>query len=442
MSKPPLTRDTILAEYATYGRPRARWKIGAELERHLLDATGRPAPYFGHHGIGELLQRFIADGWVPSREGPHPIALTRDGASITLEPGGQFELSGAAWWDVRGIVAEAEAFSDALDGHLADGPFRQVALGYTPVARIEDVPWVPKGRYAVMRAHMQRVGTHGHHMMKGTCATQASFDFSDEADAARKTELAIAVAPLVTAMFANSPLTRGRPNGWQSFRGHVWTRTDAARTGFPPALATFTYERWVDYLLDVPMMFTKTGGRWAAAEGLTFRRWLTPEGSAQAGRAPTWADWDLHLTSVFPEVRVKKQIEVRMADCVPLPFVAAFCALFEGLFYCPISLDAGRGIAQRLQRYSTREARFSVACRDGLRGVVGGRPLAAWAEELVDAAASGLARCRPEDAAFLAPLAEAVARAETPADRVLAAARSAEDFRALRVSMHPSGTMG
>lgn len=415
----PLSEDALLDVYASYGRPRARWKVGAELERHLLDAAGRPAPYFGTHGVAELLHRLLADRWIPQREGPHVIALLRDGASVTLEPGAQVELSGAPFADVQGVVTEATAFNHRLDELLADGPYRQVALGYTPFSDIRDIPWVPKGRYAVMREHMARVGTHGHHMMKGTAATQASYDFSDEADAGRKTGLAIALAPLITAMFANSPLTRGRPNGWKSFRGYIWTQTDAARTGFPPALSRFTYADWLDYLLDVPMMFTKTGGRWASAGGLTFRQWMRDP--ARVGRAPGWADWDLHLTSVFPEVRVKKQIEVRMADCVPMPLVGAFVALFEGLFYCPSSLDAAWGVARRFERFGTREARFLTACRHGLQGTIGGHRLVAWAEPVLEIARDGLARCRPGDAALLDPLFDLVSTGDTPADRLLRA---------------------
>jgi len=436
----PPTEDALLEEYASYGRPRARWKVGAELERHLLDPGGRPAPYFGTHGIAELLHHLMADGWTPQREGPHVIALLRHGASVTLEPGAQLELSGAPWADVQGVMTEARTFSRELDAHLAAGPYRQVALGYTPFADIRDIRFVPKGRYAIMREHMARVDTHGHHMMKGTAATQASYDFSDEADAARKTGLAIALAPLITAMFANSPLTRGRPNGWKSFRGYVWTHTDAARTGFPEALSRFSYAAWLDYLLDVPMMFTKTGGHWASAQGLTFRQWMRDPG--RVGRAPTWADWDLHLTSVFPEVRVKKQIEVRMADCVPLPLVGAFVALFEGLFYCGISLDAAWGVARRFERFGTRDERFLIACRHGLQGTIGGYPLVHWAEQVVQAAHDGLTRCRPEDAPLLAPLFDLVSSAQTPADRLLAALDGDLAPDRVRSLTHPGQVLG
>jgi glutamate--cysteine ligase len=449
MSEPTrLTRDDLLRTYATYGRSRQRWLLGGEFERHLLGPDGRPAPYDGPDGVRSLLQRFIAAGWKPTREGAAPIKLERDpqarpgqkglGAAITLEPGAQFELSGSPYDDVAGVVAEAEDFVRLTDAFLAGTPYRQVALGYTPFARIDTIPWVPKGRYGVMRHHMSAVGTHGHYMMKGTAATQASFDFSDEADCARKTRIGIVLAPIVTAMFANSPLTEGRPNGWQSFRGFVWTRTDPARTGFPDAAASFSFERWVDYLLDVPMMFTKVGGKWAPAHGRSFRSWM--ERGDDEGRFPTVADWDLHQTSVFPEVRVKHQIEVRMGDCVSVPLAAAFCALFEGLFYCDVSLQRALGVATRFERFGTRQERFLTACRHGLRGVVGGRPLAAWAEEVVDAACRGLDRCAQTETRWLDPLVDLVEHAETPADRLLTALGGDITPDRVRALTHPLAT--
>jgi glutamate--cysteine ligase len=424
-----LTRAQIVDAFHGYGRPRSRWLVGGELERHLLVPSGAPTPYFGRHGVSELLHALIREGWVPHREGPHPIALLKNGASVTLEPGGQFELSGKPYATVGEVAAEAQAFQDDVDRLLEGTGVRQVALGYTPFARIEDVPWVPKGRYGIMRRHMAEAGTLGHHMMKGTCATQASFDFSDEADCARKVRLATALAPLVTALFANSPLTRGRPNGWASFRGHIWTKTDPARTGMPDAAARFSYERWIDYLLDVPMMFTKVNGTWRPANGRTFRDWM-------ATGEPGVAEWDLHLTSVFPEVRVKHQIEVRMADCVPLDLANAFFALFTGIFYCKRASDGARAVAEQFIRFGTREARFDEACRHGLKGTVGGRSLTSWAEDLVTVARDGLSRCSPDDVPLTDPLVRLVERGESPAHRVLRLAATL-DHDALLDQLHP-----
>ncbi|HMV69860.1 MAG TPA: glutamate-cysteine ligase family protein, partial [Myxococcota bacterium] len=286
-----LTRDALIEAYAGYGRPRERWLVGAELERHVLGTDGWPAPYFGPHGIRWLLEQLQAQGWEPKYEGDNPIALLRDGASVTLEPGGQLELSGRPHTSLLDLRDEAVTFAQDVAALLEPTPYRQVNLGFTPFARVADIGWVPKGRYAIMREHMARSGSHGHHMMKGTCATQASYDFSDEADCRAKVGLAIRTAPLVAAMFANSPLTEGELNGWRTFRGYIWTQTDPARTGFPEAATSFSFERWVDYLLDTPMMFTRADGVWRAAEGLTFRRWMS-HGDAD-GRRPSWSDWDL-----------------------------------------------------------------------------------------------------------------------------------------------------
>ncbi|MCB9676797.1 MAG: glutamate--cysteine ligase [Alphaproteobacteria bacterium] len=413
-----LTRDGLIAAYETYGKPDARWRVGAEFERHLLDADGIPLPYYGEPGVRWLMMRFAANGWEPTMEGEHPIALSRGQARITLEPGGQYELSGAPHDDVSGVDAELAAFNAEVDGFLEGTGYRQVALGFTPFARIEDIPWVPKGRYSVMREHLKETGKLAHHMMKGTCATQASYDFRDEADCGRKVRLATRLGPLTTAIFANSPIAEGRDTGWASYRGHIWTQTDPRRTGFPEAATDFTYEKWVDYLLDVPMMFIKRGGTYHWAHGRTFRDWMT-----DADDPPTVDDWDLHLTSVFPEVRIKQTIEVRGADCVPRPLAMSFTALFEGLFYCGQARDEAEALTERFVAHGDKDERFEIACRTGLRGELGGRPLAAWAEELLDIAGSSLDRCRPGDRRWLAPLVELVERGECPADGVRRAFR-------------------
>lgn len=423
-----LDRDVILAQYACHRRDSSRFLIGGEFERHLLDANGRPIQYFGDPSVQRLMEDFAAEGWRPYRDGPFPIALFRGKTSITLEPGGQFELSGAPYASVGEIITEAQAFAERTDAHLAGSGVTQVALGFTPFARIPEIPFIPKKRYGVMRDWMAASGPLGHHMMKGTCATQASYDFADEQDCAAKVRLAVLMGPLTTAMFANSPLAEGRPSGFASYRGFIWTQTDPARTGFPFAAEHFTYENWVDYLLDVPMMFQVVGKEWRHARGRTFRDWMA---NGDAGTWPDQAAWDMHVTSVFPEVRVKQTIEVRGADCVPLPLAAAFCALFEGLFYDPRALRQATAVAERFAAFGTKEARFLTAVRHGLRGTVGGRTLADWAGDLVDAAQDGLSRWRPADAGWLAPLAANVEAGLTPGDQLMA--ELAGDFSPARV---------
>jgi len=413
-----MSRDALVAAYHTYGRPSEGWLVGAEFERHLLRPDGAPLPYDGPHGVKWLLEQLTHIGWRPHYEGPNPIALERDGAWVTLEPGGQFELSGAPHTTIRGVLDESAAFVEEVQAALGDAPVTPIALGYTPFAAVADITWMPKGRYVTMREHLGRTGALAHNMMKGTAALQASFDFADEADCARKVQLATRLGPLTTAMFANSPLLEGRPSGFASFRGHVWTQTDPLRTGFPDAGNHFTFEAWVDYLLDVPMMFTCIGGVWASAGGRTFRDW-TRDGID--GVYPTDDDWELHLTSVFPEVRTKRTIEVRGADCVSLALSGAFVALFKGLFYCGRAMDGAEELADRFTHAGTRDERFDAACQGGLQGQVGGRPLAAWAEDLLEIAHGGISRCDPDDVPFLAPLEAQVASGNSPAHDLLAA---------------------
>jgi len=416
-SMQPLTRDAILETFASYGRPKSEWLVGAEVERHLLLPDGRPLTFFEPGGVRDLLQWFGARGWELQHEGDNPIAAWRNGASITLEPGCQFELSGAPYRRVVEVVDEARAFGDEVERALAEtgSGARQVFLGFTPFAKIEDIPWVPKGRYEQMRSFLIRVGDLAHHMMKGTCAVQVSFDFLDEEDCARKVKLASQLAPLNTAMFANSSIALGAPSGFASYRGHIWTRTDPARTGIPNDRA-FSYESWVDYLLDVPMMFVKAEGRYLTAGDASFRDWID---RGLHGRRPTWDDWDLHLTQVFPEVRVKKQIEVRGADCVRPALAGAFYTLWEGLFYCDATLRETLQIAEEFSSDGTKEHRFDEACRHGLRGTVAGRPMLDWARDVVGLAGRALDACAPPDRHLLHPLEDLLERGVCPADDLL-----------------------
>lgn len=408
-----LTRDDLVAQYHRSGKPRDRWRVGAEFERHLLRSDGTPLPYDGAPGVRWLMSHLEPDGWGPHLEDGQPIALARGEASVTLEPGGQFELSGAPWRTVGEVEAEARAFAVETDAKLAGTGVRQVALGFTPYAAIPTIGWVPKGRYVVMRDYLGAAGDLAHHMMKGTAAVQATYDYGDEDDCARKVRLSTLLGPLTTGTFANSPYAEGRPTGFLSYRGHIWTRTDPARTGFPEAARRFTFERWVDWLLQVPMMFFKDAvGHWQFAHGRTFADWM----ASDAAHRPTQADWELHLTSVFPEVRVKRTIEVRGADCVPLPLAMGFVAWWKGLFYSERALDAATAVAERFASHGTQRERFDVACREGLEGRIGGRPMADWAREIVEIAGSGLS---DDERRWLGPLQEQLATGVSPARTLL-----------------------
>jgi glutamate--cysteine ligase len=415
MKQALLTRDTLVASYHASGKPRERWRVGAEFERHLLNAEGFPLPYPGEPGVRWLMGKFERDGWTPYLEGEFPIALHRGEASITLEPGGQFELSGAPFRTVGEVEGEARSFAERVAHHLEGTGVRQAALGFTPYAAIDEVGWVPKGRYVVMREHLAQTGPLAHHMMKGTAAVQATYDYSDEEDAARKVRLATLLGPLTTATFANSPYSEGHASGYISYRGHIWTRTDPSRTGFPEAAARFTFAGWVDWLLQVPMMFQKDEqGRWQAAHGRTFAQWME-----DGARPPDEAAWNLHLTSVFPEVRVKHTIEVRGADCVPLPLAMGFVALWKGLFYDDRALDGALEVARRFAEAGSTQERFDTACRRGLAGEVGGRRLASWAEQVIELADAGLSRLDSEDRRWLLPLSHQIATGKSPGQTLL-----------------------
>lgn len=429
-----MTPEGLVEAYHTYGCPPESWRVGAEFERHLLDERGAPLPYFGTPGVRWLLERIEKLGWEPTFEGDNPIALFRDGAWITLEPGSQFELSGAPYRDVVGVDAELASFNRMVDEQLEGTGIHQVALGYTPVAPLDSIPWVPKGRYVVMREHLHKTGPLAHNMMKGTCATQASYDFSGEADCAEMVGLATRFGPLTTALFANSPLLEGQDSGYATYRGYIWTQTDPRRTGFPEAAENFTFQHWVDYLLDVPMMFVRQGHAYVPAKGRTFRDWL-----ADPVHPPTKDDWELHLTSVFPEVRIKRTIEVRGADCVSRPLAMAFTALFEGLFYADDARSRALELAGAFSSGETVVERFEIACRRGLAGTVGGRPLHAWAAELYEAAQKGLERIRPQDVKFLKPLVPLIERGESPAAEVLRAWRADPSIPALLSRQHVDG---
>lgn len=431
-----LTRTALIDRYHRYGRPRTKWLVGGEFERHILDVNGMPATYDGEPGIRSLLQSLVQRGWQPIRERGALIGCVgENGANVTLEPGAQFELSGAPHKTPHEVLEEAKAFAGTVDELLEGTSLRQATLGLTPTSDMARIRWVPKGRYVIMRNHMARSGPLGQTMMKGTAATQASYDYEHEFDAAQKLKLARNIAPLVTAMFANSPYQHGQATGWMSSRGRVWMYTDPARTGFPDSLNEYRHERWVDYLLDVPMMFMRKGSRWLPANGKSFRTWMAETGPD----APTWADWELHQTSVFPEVRIKAQIEVRGADCVNLPIAGAFVALFHGLFYCPRSRDEALALGAQFSAFGSQRQRFEDACRHGLRATVGGRRMAWWASRLLTIASEGRARCSPDAPDMLAPLEALVSKGITPADVLLYHLGRSPDIGALLELTAPDG---
>ncbi|MFZ5481697.1 MAG: glutamate--cysteine ligase [Myxococcota bacterium] len=408
-----LTYDRLLSTWRGYGAPRARWRVGGEYERAVVRGDGRAVAYDDADGIRWILERLAAKtGWKLKREGESPIEVVGPGeaGSITLEPGGQVELSGAPFLRLADLAAEVRQNRAQLY-ELAEGhDLHWIACGLTPYARIADIPFVPKGRYRVMREYLPQHGELAHWMMKGTCSVQANYDYADEEDCARKFRVALDLAALNTAMFANSPVAEGKATGFASWRAYVWTKTDPDRTGFPPKVrARYTHAGWIDYLLDVPMMFYRPGGEWRPANGVPFRKWME-EGID--GVYPTAADWDLHQTSVFPEVRVKRTIEIRGADAVPVDLAIAFCALWTGLLYG--DLDSAEVLARKFAAADDHEARHLAAAKHGLDARFGPHSGAEWAQALVQLATNGLKEIG-EDASLLHPLAARVEAGRSPA---------------------------
>jgi glutamate--cysteine ligase len=415
-----LTLDWLRSTYESYGTPRERWLVGGEYERAVVRPDGGAVAYDDPDGIRWILQQMEKrSGWKGKEEDGNLIELWGEGASITLEPGGQVELSGAPFRTLTDLAAEVRRNRALLYEISAGRDLRWISCGLTPFARISDIPFVPKGRYVVMREYLPEHGALAHWMMKGTCSVQANFDYKDEEDCARKFRVSLGLSPINTAMFANSPLSEGRLTGYASYRGFVWTRTDPARTGFPPAVrAGYTHARWIDYLLDTPMMFYRPGGRWAPAHGVTFRQWMD---HGIAGTYPTADDWTLHQTSVFPEVRVKRTIELRGADAVDIDLSVAFCALWTGVLYGTDALDAADQLTTAFNNSGgTPEERHLASAVGGMNALFGTRTGAEWARELVAIAAGGL-REIGEDVSLLDPIAARAESGRSPAVDVIEA---------------------
>ena len=419
MSAPsPLDRQKLRTGWAAYGAPRARWRIGGEYERAVVRGSGGHVAYHDPDGIAWILEALRArTGWKAKDEDGNVVELSGDDASITLEPGGQVELSGAPWSRLDDLAAEVRANRDHLVDIARGHDLHWIAAGMTPFASVPDIPFVPKGRYRVMQSYLPQYGPKAHWMMKGTCSVQGNWDYADEEDCQRKFHVALDLAPLTTAMFANSPLHRGQATGFQSWRAWIWTRTDPARTGFPPGVRDrYSHDGWIDYLLDAPMMFTRVDGAWVPADGITFRTWMR---DGIDGRFPSPTDWDLHQTSVFPEVRVKRTIEIRSADAVNVDLAVAFCAFWTGLLYGPGALVAARGVADRLLATGGGpEDRHLVAARSGLDARFGTLGAADLARELVTLARGGLVEIG-ENASLIEPLAARVDSGRSPARDVM-----------------------
>jgi glutamate--cysteine ligase len=424
------SRDELVGWFAAGEKPRQQFRVGTEHEKFAFMLTrNEPVPYQGARSIRALLEGMqLLLGWDPIMEGPNIIGLSdvTGGGAITLEPGGQFELSGAP-------VATIHRTCSELMAHLAQ--LREVAeplgigflgLGMTPNWRRSEMPMMPKGRYRIMTAYMPKVGRLGLDMMYRTCTVQANLDFSSEADMVKKLRVSLALQPVATALFANSPFTEGKPNGFLSFRSEIWRDTDPDRSGmlpwaFEPGMG---YERWADYALDVPMYFVKRGDRYIDVAGRSFRALLAGKLAELPGERATVSDWANHLSTIFPEVRLKRYLEMRGADGGPWARLPSLSAYWAGLLYDDACLDAAWDIVKGWTAAERQKLRDEVP-RLGFKVTIRGRDLLSLARETLALARVGLMRRRKfdpygtDETRYLKPLEETAERGETPAEELL-----------------------
>ena len=318
----PIESKQNLIDYMASGnKPKSAWKVGTEHEKFGFHrANNQPLHYGEPGGIRDILKGLAEQfNWIPEYEGSDVIALKRDGCSITLEPGGQLELSGAPLSDVHQTCTETGLHLKEVKAVAEPLGTAFLGMGFQPIASREDIEFMPKGRYKIMSDYMPKVGSLGLDMMKRTSTIQANLDFSSEADMVKKFRVSLALQPVATALFANSPFTEGRGNGFVSYRSHIWTDTDPDRCGILPFVFEpgMGFERYVDYMLDVPMYFVYRDGQYIDATGLSFRDFMAGKLSVLPGELPTMKDWEDHLTTAFPEVRLKKFLEMRGADGGP-----------------------------------------------------------------------------------------------------------------------------
>jgi glutamate--cysteine ligase len=406
-------------------KPPERWRVGTEHEKiGLLEGEWSPVPYEGPRGIGALLESIAGeDGWTPLTEAGHTIALAKGAASITLEPGGQLELSGAP---LRTIHETCDEFNShlALMKRVCAGPrIVWLGLGMHPIHPVQELPVMPKERYRIMRRYLPARGPLALEMMFATATVQANFDYADEADMAEKMRVAMGVSPIVSAIFANSSLSEGKPNGFVSRRLHAWELTDPDRTGLLPFVFEegFGYRRYVEWALDVPMFFVVRGERYLPGDGSTFRQFLE---RGFADTCPTLADFDRHLTTLFPDVRLKRFIEVRGADAVPPGLTCSLPALWKGILYDATSRAAAWALVRDASQAEREAARSDVA-RRGLDAAYAGRPVLELARELASLARDGLRRIAhagsrdPDECGYLDAVFEQIGSGRSPGRVVL-----------------------
>lgn len=430
-ASPPITsRADLIEVMAGGGKPREAWRVGTEHEKHVFRRDPlRPVPYEGADGIRALLDGIEArTGWEPFYDDENPIGLRNDqpAGGISLEPGGQFELSGSPQATLH--EAEAELRAHIEDCRAVGGPLNIhfLGLGVTPLWSVADIPAMPKARYGIMTPYMGKVGTLGTSMMYRSATIQSNLDFADEADMVKKLRVGLALQPIVTALFANSPFVDGRPSDYLSFRSHIWLHTDNDRTGMLPFAFEdgFGFERYADHALDVPMYFVIRGGRYVNTAGESFRAFLEGRLPQLPGEKPTLKDWEHHLSTLFPEVRLKQFLEMRGADMGDEAAVLALSALWVGLLYDDTALDGAWDLVRDWTEAERQALRLDVP-RRAIHTPFRNRTVAEIGDEVIALAEAGLRRrarldARGEDETrYLAPIRETLALRKTPAERWL-----------------------
>ncbi len=426
----PITERRQLVEFIADGcKPKSAWRIGTEHEKFAYTHGDlRPLPYEGERGIRSLLDGLISQfGWQPILENGRPIALQRDKANVSLEPGGQFELSGRPVQTLHETCYEVHEHLDQVRTVAEPLGIGMLGMGFQPKWARADIPWMPKGRYEIMRAYMPKMGQLGLDMMLRTCTIQVNLDFASEADMIQKFRVGLAWQPIATALFANSPFTEGRPNGYLSYRSHIWTDTDPDRTGILPFVFEpgMGFERYVDHALDVPMYFVYRNGRYIDASGQSFRDFMAGRLPALPGERPTMGDWNDHLTTLFPEVRLKRFLEMRGADGGPWRSLCALPALWVGLLYDQPTLDAAWDVVRDWTIEEHAYLRAEVP-RQALATPFRDRTVQDLARTMLELADAGLKARAAEDWAaqderqFLTALRAVAECGRTPAEEKLA----------------------
>lgn len=418
---PRLTRIDLIQHFYDACKPPSRFAVGVEWEKEAVRSNGRRLTFDEPGGVESLLQSLLDRfAWNPYYEGDRLIALEKDGASVTIEPGAQVEYSTRPQAELRNIEAELRRHLWELQEVTRGDDVLWMSTAYPSIQDVAAIPFVPKARYAIMQSYLPSKGRLAHGMMKGTTSVQAALDFASEEDCGRKMRAALGLGPIVSSMFANSPIVAGREAATLSHRAHCWLETDPDRTGLLGEILEggFSFVRYTEWLLGVPMMFWKVDGRIAPCPPVTFATWMK-EGID--GRFPTKDDWKLHVNSVFPEVRLQKYVEIRGGDNGRWDMVLALPALWKGLLYDDRALDGALELAEDVPLESRAEL-YRVAADEGLGGTFDGVPLRVMAEHVYGLAVAGLRRqgeAGASEVAYLRPIQRQIERGISPGAEVL-----------------------